>query len=104
MRIRVKYEYNPEYHGDTLDAYNYSYVYDLDKIEDFIEKYSDDDFMYSIDEAKEIVSLSKEQSKNVFTYYHDKYTFYDTQDERELVLSEDQTSEVDYEIYTYINM
>lgn len=103
MRIHVEYRPNSEYYDSDVSFFYGDYVFDLDRLKEFVA-YSKDleknktGWTYSGDEAERIVRCVETRASWDLEE-HDKYTFFDTDDERKLVLSEDQdTSTADYTV------
>ncbi|SRR6056297_2654361 len=105
MRIHVAYRPNPEfYDADAVGFFNADYVYDLNDLRLFVV--APDTLhgnRYSKDEALNIIRAV--ETNNTYPLQkHDKYTFYDTDWEREQVLSDDQnTDTADFELTVYLN-
>ena len=105
MRIHVAYRPNPEfYDADAVGFFNADYVYDLSALRLFVvapdplhgNHYSDDEALHIIRAVETNHTYPLEE--------HDKYTFYDTDWEREQVLSDDQnTDTADFELTVYLN-
>lgn len=98
MRILISYRTNKEYHPD-YQPFHADYIVDLDKLKTFI---AGDDSYYA--KEAELIMRKTQTSESYKEYeYHDKYTFYDTEWELARVLSEDQKTPADVQIFAYLN-
>lgn len=102
MRILVQYRTNQDYYDYDCNIFYADYVFDLDRLKAFVAQVTDDMMVYADDEAKRIIQHAETRSPYDLEE-HDKYTFYDTDWERDQVLSDDQTSPADYKITVYLN-
>jgi hypothetical protein len=104
MRIHVAYRPNPEFYDEDIGIFNADYVYDLSALRLFVV--APDPLHgnhYSDDEAMAIIRAV--DNNNMYPLEkHDKYTFYDTDWEREQVLCDDQNIDTaDFELTVYLN-
>jgi len=104
MRIHVAYRTNEEYHPDMEYLFHADYVYDLSALR--LHLAAPDPIVgnyYTDDEARTIIRAVETQQPYI-PDMHDKYTFFDTPDEREQVLSDDQnTDTADFTLTFYLN-
>lgn len=103
-RILVLYRPNPGYYDSDMPYLTGEYVFDIDKLRDFIVSPETDVYTYSLNEAEQILGRIDSDSLIYGINSHDKYSFFDTEWECEKVLSDDQTSPTDHEITIYLNM
>lgn len=102
MLIMIHYRSNQEFYPDQdFQPFYADYLVDLDKLKAFVA--SADDYSYAKEEAEMIIMLAETKSKYNDMEKHDKYTFYDTEWERQEVLADDQNASLDYEVYVYLN-
>lgn len=102
MRIRVNYEPNTDYHPSDWGWLSDSFIFDYDKLKEFAET-TDEYAYYAKDEAEMIIKRIDSKTEIYGLEFHDKYTFFDTEWEREYVLSDNQVSDCDREITIYLN-
>jgi hypothetical protein len=104
-RILVQYRTNEEYHPD-FQPFFADYIYDVDCIRKFVEdgiENGEETWLYSFDEAEHIIRIIDHDGWPSFDA-HDKYTFYDTADEREKVIADkDNNEEIIKTITVYLN-
>lgn len=105
MRILIQYRPNPDYYdSDTTGFFYDDYVFNFDRLEKFVEYVRDsDEHIYSGREAEAIYAAAVAGRNYAQFEFHDKYTFYDTDWERKLVLDPDQESVTDLEFTVYLN-
>jgi hypothetical protein len=104
-RILVQYRTNEDYHPD-FQPFNDDYIYDVDHIRKFVEdgiENAEETWLYSFNEAEGIIKVVDGiDCPYIYTQY--KYSFYDTEDEREEVLADaNNDEEIIKTITVYLN-
>lgn len=111
MRILVKYQPNPQYYKEYDEDGNEQYVpdlsgefvYDLDKMKAYLA--ADEDNYYGSHEVEQIIAWLANTSMYGDLGTSEKFSLFDTEWEREQVLSDDQDiTTVDAEVDVWLNL
>lgn len=104
MRIHVAYRTNEECHPGNEYLFNEDYVYDLSALRQHISAPDPVVGNYYTDIEARAIIQAVEAQQSYTRDMHDKYTFFDTPDERAMVLSDDQNIKTaDFSVTIYLN-